>query len=235
MLDQNTRLKVENALEGVLISAEIHKAFKQNAANLEKTRKYISHQLRGAEQEAMEMKKLAYQKGFEKGFIDVFSLVEPFFFEKKRLFEQLFEETNKKLEIILTKLWENDAVLLSILENTIKEYQTSKDSINKFTVILPLKQKHNNDFITKIKSILQSDTTEWLFHEEDRYIIKNNDQIIEFNQAESTSILKKYIHTQIDMQDWIHQFQNKFRAEFIQHLKQQMDEIKKRSNDDDNT
>lgn len=225
MLEQKISLTTDNALEGVLISCETRKAHTQYSSRMEATKKYINNLMRETHEEAESIKIAGYQKGFEQGLLDVFSIVDQYVSGNNQLLMSLSKSIEAALEKIFSDVWKNDTVLLAILRKSINEHPLLNGN-DKPTVFLPTKKKTSKQLITGLKQAVNCEDIQLIFHDADRYIIKNQDQMIEFNANEKTEEVKKAVRYHIDMKQYITDFQNQIRENFINQLNKQVSETK---------
>lgn len=220
MLNQNISLNTDEAIEGVLISSETYKAHKQRVNTMAETRKYINRVMRDAQKEAEKIKQFSYQKGFEQGVLDVLHGFIEFISEKNHLLVDLSRALELTLGNIFKEYFENDTVLLAILDKCIKEHSILNHD-SRLLIFLPNKKKMNLTFIKGIEHILATHDFDIVFHDADRYIIKNEDQIVEFNEKEKTDQLKNTLQYHLFFNQHIGQFKTEVYKRFMQTLSMQ--------------
>lgn len=217
MLNQNIRFDINKAVEGVFISSEAYKAHKQHVNMMADTRKYINRVMRDSHKEAEKIKKISYQKGFEQGLLDVVHGFIEFISEKNHLLVDLSRALELALGNIFKAYFEDDAVLLAILDKCIKAHSLLNHEAP-LQVFLPNKKKMNLNFIKGIEHILADYEFDIVFHEADRYILKNEDQIVEFNEKEKTEQLKNTLQHHLFLNQHIEQFKTEVYKRFMQTL-----------------
>lgn len=225
MLNQNISLDINKAVEGVFISSEVYKAHKQHVNMIAETRKYVNRVMRDTYKEAEKIRQLSYQKGFEQGLLDVFQGFIEFISEKNHLLVDLSCALGLTLGNIFKEYFEDDAVLLAILDKCIKEHGLLNHDVP-LQVFLPTKKKMNLTFIKGVERILANYDFDIVFHEADRYIIKGEDQVVEFNEKEKTDQLKNTLQHHLFFNQHIEQFKTEVYKRFIQTLSTKTDKTR---------